>query len=41
MRSAFEIEIGSGIQTLIRGYTDTQTAWSAHNPTNIFSEYGE
>jgi hypothetical protein len=27
------IKIGSGIQTLIGGYTDTQTEWISHKPT--------
>jgi hypothetical protein len=27
------IKTGSGIQRLIRGYTDTQTAWRSHKPT--------
>jgi hypothetical protein len=30
------IKIGSGIQKLIRGDTDTQTARSSHKPTFIF-----
>jgi hypothetical protein len=32
------IKIGSGIQKLIRGDTQTQTAWKSHKPTFIFSE---
>jgi hypothetical protein len=30
------IQIGSPIQKLIGGYTDTQTAWRYHKPTFIF-----
>jgi hypothetical protein len=29
------IKIGSGIQKLIGGYTDAQTAWRSHKPTFI------
>jgi hypothetical protein len=34
------IQIGSGVQKLIRGggYTDTQTAWRSHKPIFIFSK---
>jgi hypothetical protein len=31
------IMIGSDIQELIGGYTDTQTAWCSQNPIFIFS----
>jgi hypothetical protein len=27
------INIGSGVQKFIGGYTDTQTAWRSHKPT--------
>jgi hypothetical protein len=30
------IKIGSDIQKLIGGYTDTQTAWRSHKPSFIF-----
>jgi hypothetical protein len=30
------IKTSSGIQKLIEGYTDTQTAWKSHKPTSIF-----
>jgi hypothetical protein len=31
------IKIGSAIQKLIRGYTDTHTTWRSQEPTFIFS----
>jgi hypothetical protein len=31
------INIGLGIQKLIRGYTGTQTEWRLHKPTSSFS----
>jgi hypothetical protein len=31
------IKTGSGIQKLIGGLTDTQTAWRSHKPTLVFS----
>jgi hypothetical protein len=33
---SFFIKIGSGIQKLTGGYTDTQTAWASHKSTFIF-----
>jgi hypothetical protein len=32
------IKIGPGIQTLIGGYRDPQTAWRYHKPTSIFEK---
>jgi hypothetical protein len=32
------INIGSGIQKLMGGNKDTQTAWRAHKPTLIYSK---
>jgi hypothetical protein len=32
------IKIGSGVQKLTGGYTDTQTAQLSHKPTSIFSK---
>jgi hypothetical protein len=32
------IEIGSGIQKLMGGYTDTQRAWKSQKPNFIFSK---
>jgi hypothetical protein len=29
------IKIGSGIQKLMEGFTDTQTGWRSHKPTLI------
>jgi hypothetical protein len=34
------IKTGSGIQCLLGGYTDTQTAWLWHKPTFILSNKG-
>jgi hypothetical protein len=35
------INIGSGIQKLIAGDSDTQTAWRSHKPNLIFPKYGK
>jgi hypothetical protein len=32
------INVGLGIQKLMGGYTDTQTAWISQKPTFIFSK---
>jgi hypothetical protein len=32
------IKIGSGVQKLIGGDTNTQTAWRSHKPTLIFNK---
>jgi hypothetical protein len=35
------VKTGSGIQKLIRGDSQTHTAWLSHKPTFIFSKYGK
>jgi hypothetical protein len=35
------IWVGSGIQKIIEGYTDTQIAWRSDKPTLISSKYGK